>query len=694
MKSALLAFVCLFVAARVHLSAAVNAGPLANQPVKLEQGLTLTFTVGEKSDTRDARLIALYVPAGTPVTPFLPAGAFTARWEGEINSPLRTEYTIAATVRGTLTLSINAQQILEGAGDTTTQTMNKTLQLNKGGNKIVAELSSDGTEDAMVQVTWSSREFPPEPVPPNAFTHDVAAKDLRGGRRVRDGRLLFAQLRCAACHADPVLVPPKGEGFPELGQDAPLVGELGAKFNETWLAHWIGNPHDVRPRSLMPRVFSLSADGKIDQRARDLAAYFVAQGKRDETAPAAENAPLGGALFATLGCIACHTPPDFQGQDEFRRVPLSHVKAKWQPPALREYLKDPAKGYASSRMPHFRLTEEEAERLTAYLLSGTQREFPPGPAGDAAKGAQLLVSAGCLHCHAGLPPTTQPALTTTLAGGWTKGCLADDPKGRGGAPDFALNTEQREALRAFAASGFHSLKQDTPIEFAERQIQNLRCAACHPRDQQLSTWAQLENELAPLTAAAPATATESQPLSATWAPMLTWAGEKLRPDWLEQFVAGKIAYKPRPYLLARMPGYSSGLTKGLAEGLSFEHGFPLAPARERAPGAEKLEIGLRLVGENGGFNCTTCHALGDRPATAVFEAPGPNFSYTHERLRKAYFIRWTLAPLRIDPETKMPKFADDDGKTPLSDVLEGNAAAQFEAIWHYLGTIPKPTKTN
>jgi hypothetical protein len=42
----------------------------------------------------------------------------------------------------------------------------------------------------------------------------------------------------------------------------------------------------------------------------------------------------------------------------------------------------------------------------------------------------------------------------------------------------------------------------------------------------------------------------------------------------------------------------------------------------------------------------------------------------------------------------MPKFADDEGKTPLTDVLEGNAAAQFEAIWHYLGTVAKPTKTN
>ena len=342
-------------------------------------------------------------------------------------------------------------------------------------------------------------------------------------------------------------------------------------------------------------------------------------------------------------------------------------------------------------MPHFRLTDEEAERIAAYLLSGTQREFPAGPAGDPAKGAQLLVSSGCLNCHAGMPPTTQPALAATLAGGWMKGCLSDDAKTRGTAPDFTLNGDQRDALRAFAATGFVSLKQDSPIEFSERQMKNLRCAACHPRDGQTSAWSQLEGEMSALTAAAPTEPTEGQPPTGTSAPMLTWAGEKLRPEWMEQFIAGKTAYKPRHYLLARMPGFSTA-AKGIAEGLSHEHGFPLAIPKEAAPADDVVKAGERLIGENGGFNCTTCHTLGDRAATAVFEAPAPNFSYARERLRKGYFMRWVLAPLRIDPETKMPRFADDDGNTPLSDVLEGKAAAQFDAIWQYLGTVPKPTR--
>ena len=37
----------------------------------------------------------------------------------------------------------------------------------------------------------------------------------------------------------------------------------------------------------------------------------------------------------------------------------------------------------------------------------------------------------------------------------------------------------------------------------------------------------------------------------------------------------------------------------------------------------------------------------------------------------------------------MPRFADDDGKTPLTDLFDGQAAAQFEAIWHYLHSLRK-----
>lgn len=661
---------------------AITAPPLAEAEPKPGPGLTLTFTTPEgKADTRHARLVALYVPAGQAPTPFLNTGGFTAKWEGEIQSPLRGNYTLSADVRGTFKLTVNGAQVL----DETTARRGKAVALNKGANTFVAELTRPADGDAWLRLRWASRDFPAEPISPESFTHNSADLALRTGERIRAGRLLFAQLRCNACHDGGAALPPRGEGMPELAQDAPVLGELGAQFHPAWLAHWINDPHAMRPHSLMPKVFQAKAGEVVAQEAADLAAYFASLGKPPTEGPNESLAAEGGAMFANLGCIACHSTPDAEGQDARNRVPLTHVKAKWHAPALTTWLQDPSQFYRWNRMPHFRLSPEEAQKVTAYLLTTAKQEFPEPQAGDASRGGTLLATSGCLNCHAGMPPQTTPKLEATVAAGWTKGCLATDAAGRGKAPDFALTAEQRDSLLAFAASGFDSLKQDSPIEFAERQVKNLNCQACHALDGQPSTWSQLEEEMAPLQAAAPLEEGEGLPHFGTSLPPLTLMGDKLKPDWMGQFIAGH-GDKPRPWLVGRMPGFATPATL-LAHGLSHAHGLPLKETVK--PNEEAIPIGETLLGENGGFNCTTCHGVGENPATAPFEAPGTNLALSAKRLRHDYFTRWLYSPLRIDPETKMPRFADEEGNTPLTDHYEGKASEQFEAIWQYLQSVSK-----
>jgi cytochrome c1 len=656
------------------------AAALALLPARgadVSPGLTLTFSAGGQQDVREARLVALYLPAGQPPTPALPAGPFTATWSGTIASPLRAQYTFTAEVQGELKLTINGQPAPLG----------EQVQLKKGASELKVEFKSPEEGEALVRLYWSSKEFPPEPVPPAVFGQPAPAEALQAAARWREGRLIFAERRCAACHEGGELLPARGEGMPELAHDAPLFADFGARYHEAWLAHWISDPQSIRPHSLMPRVFPGPA-GKIDQRAADIAAYLIALGQRNDAKPAEDQAPAGGALFANLGCVACHTAPEAEGQDEFQRVPLRHLRAKWQAPALQDYLQDPQKLYRWTKMPNFRLTAAEAGQLTAFLLAGQQQEFPAGPKGDPAKGAALTVSAGCMNCHAGVPPAAAPKLADTLKSRWARGCVADTPAERGKAPDFAFTAAERKSLRALALVGFESLKHDLPTEFAQRQVKALRCAACHPADANLSTWSQLENEMAPLQAAAPVPEGEGQPLAGANAPVFTWFGEKLRTKWAAQFIAGTLPEKPRPWLIARMPGFG---VRGelLAQGLSLEHGFPVEDKVEEPAADDILKAGETLLGESGGFNCTTCHAVGERPATAVFEAPGINFALTTERMRKEYYHRWVYFPQRIDPDTKMPKFADDEGKTPLTDILHGDARAQYEAIWQYLLSLKK-----
>ena len=244
-----------------------------------------------------------------------------------------------------------------------------------------------------------------------------------------------------------------------------------------------------------------------------------------------------------------------------------------------------------------------------------------------------------------------------------------------------LTPAQREALRAFAKTDFASLRQDSPAEFAQRQVAELRCGACHDHDGAVARRTLLKDEAKVLLAKGPAHK-EGDPIADGSLPALTWLGEKLKADWSAKFIAGEPMDKPRPWLAARMPGYAFH-GAGLAAGLSFQHGFPLACAPESAPDADAAAVGARLLGASGGFNCIQCHGVGPRPATAPFEAPGNNLAASTARLRRTYYDRWMLAPNRIDPSTKMPRFADEDGLTALTDVEDGDAAAQFGAIWEH-----------
>ncbi len=646
-------------------------------------GLAVTFSAAGKSDTRTARLCALYVPKGTPATPFLPAGPFTAKWEGHVDSPLRGDYTFSVEVRGQVKVSVNGQQILDAAGAAAAQYADKQVQLQKGANHFMIEFASDGEDDAQLQLHWASKEFPREPVPPTSWTHTPTAAEIADAKR-REGRMLFAELHCAACHDAGALIPRDGSGMMETMMSAPDLADAGARFRTDWVAAWVENPRAIRPGATMPALHATK------EQAADMAAFLATLGapaKVSAEKPVTEISDAGGGLFANLGCIACHTPPDFSAKDGHARIPLAHVAGKFQPAALGEFLKNPMAHNAWTRMPNFRLTDAETAQLTAYLLATAKTEYPAAK-GDATRGKTLVTGLGCANCHAipGIEKSTltAPALAAVTKAG-AKGCLAESD---GKAPGFALSPQQREGLAAFLATDLASLKQDVPAEFAERQIARMNCTACHPRDGQQSAWQKVEDEMGALQSAAqrPTDPVEGAPVAGTVVPHLTWFGEKLLPGWMGSFIAGAAPYKPRPWIIARMPGFG-GPAMGIAVGLAQQHGLPLSDAPEPAANKEKIALGEKLTGMDGGFNCTTCHAVKEQAATAVFEAPGVNLGNTAERVRKGWFHRWLLAPLRVDAETKMPKFSEDGVTTQITDVLEGKAADQFEAIWQYLHSL-------
>lgn len=661
---------------------------------KTQPGLAVTYTAVGKSDTTTSRLAALYVPKGTPATPFVPAGPFKAVFTGDIDSPLRADVTFFVKARGMVKVSINGAPALD---DKTTE---KSVQLSKGANRVVVEFTSDGTQDAQLQLDWASKEFPREPVPPTAWTHAAAPEQSK----VREGRMLFATRHCTACHDAGDAVPKDGTGMPELLSTAPDLMDAGARFRPEWVAAWVENPRALRHDATMPNL------GVTKEQAADIAAYLAtlvpSDGLSGNIKPDPNTALAGGGLFANLGCVACHTTPAFEGKDDHSRIPLKHVAAKFSRTPLKEFLKMPGMHNPWTKMPNFRLTDIEAEQLTAFLFGDAKvalpavkidaargkiaSQFPTtivslNVKGDAARGK--IAAASCAACHT-IPGVEKSITAPTLAVAIkspAKGCLSTQP---GKAPDFSFTPAQREALAAFLATDLVSLKQDTFADFAERQIRHMNCTACHPSDGRQSTFQHLEEEIAKLTSDAPKPPDqpEGATVPATAIPQLTWLGEKLQPGWMGSFIAGAAPYKPRPWLASRMPGFGAPGV-GIANGLAHQHGLPLADAPEPAADKARAEIGEKLISADGGFNCVQCHGVKDQEPTAVFEAPGINLGYSTERLRKGYFHRWLLAPLRIDAETKMPKFSEDGITTQLSDILGGKAADQFDAMWQSLRSL-------
>ena len=87
--------------------------------------------------------------------------------------------------------------------------------------------------------------------------------------------------------------------------------------------------------------------------------------------------------------------------------------------------------------------------------------------------------------------------------------------------------------------------------------------------------------------------------------------------------------------------------------------------------------------------CITCHGVGERQPTAVYFGQGVNLLFSRSRMRGEHCMYWMLNPYRINQTTIMPKFADEEGRTKLIDLLDGDARRQFGTLWHYLEVLSK-----
>jgi cytochrome c2 len=678
---------CLWIAA----AAIATVGSPAQEPSA--PGLLLTLqrkVAGEGSlllDRRVADALALRVARRESPSPFLEPGMFEAVFDGWIEVPLRDDWTFGFLGSGNLVLSIDGKEVLSAMGKGEVPVTSAPVRLRKGRRAITARYRTPLTGEADLRVTWESAKWPRQTLPPTALYHDPQSVELGAGVERRRAREVVARYRCTACHALPTDLP---VAMPELAMRGPDLTGVGDRLEPAWIAAWLRDPRALRSSARMPAM--LHGESALAD-ARDLAAWLRTQSSGSSDAAAASgDAERGAAHFRELGCFTCHAT---DAGDDDAWIDLTAVTAKYRPGLLAKFLLDPRAHDPWIRMPDLRLSEREAADLESYLRATIPlREFQDEP-GDAERGRARFVELRCAACHTSslapnsLAPSasasnaTAKPLSDVLSSAIDGGCVGTP---RAGLPHFALSASELTALRSAKAVLLASLSRDDPTEFASRQLRERRCDACHQIGAQSSLWTMRESLAPPPNAIASAAESGAEhPVEvAQNRPALTHAGERLQLAWLTAFLRGEVE-SPRPWLRARMPRLEPALASGLARGLAARHGLD-ARETELAVDPAKAVIGKDLVQSGTGFGCVTCHSLEGVAPTALFEVAGIDLAWMPARLRDDFYRSWMLDPTRYDAASKMPRFMMEDGKTGLA-ACDRDAAAQFEAIWHYLHTL-------
>jgi mono/diheme cytochrome c family protein len=596
-------------------------------------------------------LVAEYADGQRRVTAVVPTPHFSLKAGESIHPSVRPEFT--ATFTGTLKVLSPGRYRFDTGGATLAIAGKPVPAAGVDLAAGVHDLRIDyrrTAPDARLQITWSSAEFGPEPLPATLLEHRAAPAGAPRWTEIARGRALVEDLNCRGCHAGGE---PQGPHDPGRG---PVLTNAGRRLSPAWVYAWLKDPAAYRKNARMPHV-PLS-----DAERLDVTAYLATarvDGYADPGSITEKEASGGDALrakgkglFEAIGCKACHgTGPGL--------VSLEGVGSKMSVAALRAYLLQPGKVDPTGRMPSLALKDDEAAALALYLAQGRSPGFEaPVPAGgDAQRGKALVAGKGCLGCHTvevetkPLASTLQAPAFAALRGG--KGCLAEAPPAR--APRYRVTAADRAAIAAYLETPDVAR---APLVEATRAMEVFRCRACHEVN------------------APPLVAWKESP------PSLNDTGNKLKTAWIKEVVTGKR--RMRHWLELRMPefAHAGALAEGLAALAGASRGPEPAPARTAAAAGAKedkpdplvLREGVRYLGRGEeGLACINCHDYAWYRSGAA--TPAPDMSTMAQRMRPEWFRRWLMDPARIQPGTQMPAFFVDVDATVVDKKITALWAA-------------------
>lgn len=190
--------------------------------------------------------------------------------------------------------------------------------------------------------------------------------------------------QCAGCHA---LTKPEAPSVERLlTRKAPDLWYAGDKFNRDWLVGWLQKPAPIRPGGVMwlkhakpgePRDTVATADvpkhPAFDAPTATRHADALLQLKSGLVTPGSfkpegANATMGKLAFGKLrGCAACHQ--DKPGNGGVSGPQLYDAGRRLKPDYVQAYTKDPQQFDRYVWMPRLGLTDQDLQRITAYVSS-------------------------------------------------------------------------------------------------------------------------------------------------------------------------------------------------------------------------------------------------------------------------------------------------------------------------------------
>jgi mono/diheme cytochrome c family protein len=480
---------------------------------------------------------------------------------------------------------------------------------------------------------------------------------LPGAEFLERGLALIDDRACFACHEIP--------GGKQRERVAPTLGNIAAKVHPEWIVGWLTDPTSYFSGARMPNYYL------TEEQAKAITSYLVLSLSEPvpespgETAEHEEKLDRTEArrLLKQSACLDCHRMRGTGGSPGIRAPDLSRIGDKVRVPWLIEWLQGPQHLQPGAGMPSFRFTEAQATTLARYLAETlTTRREAEGSAKTRVAvdpalteaGKVLFNGLGCMNCHGGPGEKPEFKLGPDLRQVGNR-----DVRGLYWASmgqDWNMRLESYLRTKVSTPRAFNENHLMPNYQFAPDEVEAIVVALMSFAENPVPEASRFrlvpdEPALQPPTGAAAAVFQRYQCLQChalrgrfgNVAPDLGWQGDKVKRDWLVDFL--KAPYLIRPASNLRMPNFGMTdeeiqITADFIESTWWDDEVPPDPFSGEAPPPALVERGEELFEDD--YSCLDCHQVGEEG-----ELDGPVLTDVGNRLQPGWIYQWILDPQRF-----------------------------------------------